>query len=301
MKPYFQALRLERWPRSLAIVIGSAAFFFLNRDTPASFGTVNIIWRVGLAFFLTWGISTANYIINEIVDAPFDRHHPTKRHRPLVSGRIKPGPLLALFLLIISVCFLLAGLFCAPFLFSLLALLAAGFIYNIKPIRTKDIPFLDSISESANNPIRFLIGWFAFAPAGLFPPISLLLCWWFFGNFLLIAKRLSEKRFLKEKAADYRSSLSKYTVGSLIFGMAVSTGLFFLFYFHFALANKLESFILLSPLLLFFYFLIFEKTLKEKGVMEEPERLLKHPRFAVYSLLIVIAFVLSLFFDKIHQ
>ena len=33
MTAYFRAMRLERWPRSLAIFVGSAAFFLLNRDS----------------------------------------------------------------------------------------------------------------------------------------------------------------------------------------------------------------------------------------------------------------------------
>ena len=31
MTAYFEAMRLGRWPRSLAIFVGTAAYFFLNR------------------------------------------------------------------------------------------------------------------------------------------------------------------------------------------------------------------------------------------------------------------------------
>ena len=33
-----------------------------------------------------------------------------------------------------------------------------GIIYNVKPIRSKDIVFIDVLSESVNNPLRFLLG-----------------------------------------------------------------------------------------------------------------------------------------------
>ena len=208
MNAYIRAMRLSRWPRSLAIFVGSASFFFLYRDFLLS-TDVKWLFSQGLfAFLLTWAISTANYIINEIVDAPYDVHHPTKRNRPLVKGEIKRSPFLFMGIILSLVSLILAyTYFNPPFFFSLLALLVAGFVYNIKPVRTKDIPFLDSISESANNPIRFLIGWFAFSPLVIWPPLSLLLCWWAFGNFLMIAKRLSEFRFLKDKAGHYRNSL----------------------------------------------------------------------------------------------
>jgi decaprenyl-phosphate phosphoribosyltransferase len=295
-------MRLGRWPRSLAIFSGVAAYFFLHRDSSS---TPSILWAIGqsgFAFLLTWGISTANYIINEIADAPFDIYHPTKRNRPLARGEIKKTPFLICgILLSLTSLFLAYIFFSSPFFFSLLALLIAGFMYNIKPIRTKDIPFVDSISESANNPIRFLIGWFAFSSSRLFPPLSLLMSWWFFGNFLMISKRLSEFRLLKDKAESYRSSLSKYSIQTLLLGILLSGALFFTAYFIFAFAYKLQSFLYFSPFVFFYLFLFFWKTLKEKEVMEEPERLLVHPKFALYTLFLVLLFSLSYFFDTIGK
>ncbi len=302
MNPYLKAMRLERWPRSLAIFSGIAALFFLNREMISAIPVLSFIGKSIFAFLLTWGISTANYIINEIADAPFDIHHPSKRHRPLVQGEIKKK-----FFLLYGVILSLLSLVCAyhffsfPFFLSLLALLIAGFLYNIKPIRTKDIPFLDSISESANNPIRFFIGWFAFSSPNLFPPLSLLMTWWIFGNFLMISKRLSEFRLLKDKAESYRSSLSKYTTRSLIFGITLSAIFFFVGYFIFAVEHKLQTFIYFSPFVFFYFFLIFWKTLKEKEAMEEPERLLKHYKFAIYTLFIVLLFSFSFLIDTLGR
>lgn len=302
MNPYFKAMRLERWPRSLAIFSGIGAFFFLYRESLPSTPVMTLALKSLAAFILTWGISTANYIINEIADAPFDIHHPSKRHRPLVKGEIKKPPFL-LYGIIISLFSLVCAylFFSFSFFLSLLSLLFAGFLYNIKPIRTKDIPFLDSISESANNPIRFLIGWFAFSSPHLFPPLSLLLSWWIFGNFLMISKRLSEFRLLKDKAENYRASLSKYTINSLVLGIVVSAIFFFIGYFSFALSYKLQTFIYFSPFVFVYFFLIFWKTLKEKEVMEEPERLLKHYKFTIYTLFVALLFFLSFFIDRLGQ
>jgi decaprenyl-phosphate phosphoribosyltransferase len=294
-------MRFERWPRSVVIYLGSAAFVFLYRDL-SSLSALSLYFRLALALLLTWFISTANYIVNEIVDAPYDIHHPTKCNRPLVKGEVKRVPL-SLFgvALILSAHLGALIFFSLPFLLSLLALLVAGFVYNLKPVRTKDVPFLDSVSESINNPIRFLIGWFVIAPPHIFPPISLLLSWWFFGNFLLVAKRLSEFRLLKEKAGDYRSSLRGYSKRSLLLGMALSAVVFFITYFYFALSYKLESFFFLSPFLLFYLFLFFWKTLEDREVMEEPEQLLKNPKFALYTLFLGLLFLLSFFIDKPGQ
>ncbi|MCX7974691.1 MAG: UbiA family prenyltransferase [Candidatus Aminicenantes bacterium] len=295
MNPYLEALRLERWPRSTAIFLGSATCLFFeikeNAFVPPHWP---ILGKIILAFLLTWGISTVNYIINEIADAPFDRHHPLKKMRPLVSGRIEKTTFILLGLFLALFCFTFSFLFFSwLFTVSLLSLLLAGFVYNVTPLRTKDIPFLDSISESANNPIRFLIGWYALNP-GSFPPIGLLLAWWAFGNFLMVAKRLSELRWLKDKAALYRQSLQKYSTFSLLTGMAVSMIVFFAGYLWFCWQYNLRSWFFYTIPLLLYFLLFFWKTLKEKAVMEEPERLFRRPLFAFYTVGLIILFLISL-------
>jgi 4-hydroxybenzoate polyprenyltransferase len=299
---YVKALRLERWPRSLAIFLGSAAYVFLHRDAPSRFGLGGLAGRSAAAFFLTWGISTANYIVNEIVDLPYDVHHPTKQFRPLVRGEIRETPLAGLGIALTVSC-LAASLivFDRSFFFSLAALLVAGFVYNVRPVRTKDIPFLDAISESANNPIRFLIGWFAFAGLGERPPVSMLLSWWAFGNFLMVAKRLSEFRFLKEKAGDYRASHRKYSRESLLLGMILSAAISLAAFFYIGWRFRLQTFALIAPFLVVFFFLIFRKTLREAEVMEEPEKLLVRPKYALYALFLLALFALAYFTDTVGR
>jgi decaprenyl-phosphate phosphoribosyltransferase len=296
MNAYLRGLRLERWPRSLAIALGSASLFFLHRDFFTAFLPGAIAARLLVAFLLTWTISTANYVVNEIVDAPFDAHHPVKRFRPLVQGEIKTVPFAVL-----GAALTAAGLggawilFSRAFFFSILALLAAGFIYNVKPVRTKDIPFLDAISESANNPIRFLIGWFAFAPPRLWPPVALLAGWWAFGNFLMTAKRLSEFRLLKEKAADYRLSHKRYSRNELLFGMTASALVTLASAVYGAIELRIRALLYFTPLLALYLSLFFRKTLEEKEIMEEPESLLRNPLIAISTVALVCLFALSFF------
>ncbi|HEX9901516.1 MAG TPA: UbiA family prenyltransferase [Acidobacteriota bacterium] len=302
MNGYFKAVRPERWPRSLAIFLGPAAYFFLNRQALGGLDWFQAAWKLSLSFVLTWGISTANYVINEIADMPYDIHHPSKRQRPLIRGEVKKAPFAALGAALAVLCLTAAFfLFSRPFFYSLAALLAAGFIYNIKPIRTKDIPFLDSLSESMNNPIRFFIGWFAFAPAGLFPPVSLLVSWWAFGNLLMVAKRVTEFHFLKDKAGIYRSSHKAYSRTSLLTGMAASAVIFLAAYFWLALAFRLQTFLYISLPLMFLIAVIFRKTVREEEAMEEPEKLFGTKTGAALMALLLILFSLSFFLDKVGQ
>lgn len=305
MNAYLRALRLERWPRSLAIFAGIAAYFFLNRADIDRLGRPEVLGRLALAFILTWMISTANYIINEIVDAPYDIHHPSKRLRPLIQGEIRKVPFALLGVCLAAAALATAWLlFSKPLTLSLAVLLLAGFVYNVRPVRTKDIPFLDSISEAANNPIRFLIGWFAALPPDLVPvrpPLSLLLSWWAFGNFLMVAKRFSEFRFLKDKAGSYRQSHKAYTRASLGMGLLASAAAFSATYIYFALRFKLQSFLVVLPLILLFFGLIYKKMLGARDLMEEPEHLLKNAPVALSTLLLVLLFCLAFFLDEVGR
>lgn len=60
------------------------------------------------------------------------------------------------------------------FAITALVLWPMGCAYNIKPLRTKDVPYLDVLTESVNNPLR-LLGWYR-VTSFLVPTLSLLMC-----------------------------------------------------------------------------------------------------------------------------
>jgi Ca2+/Na+ antiporter len=110
----------------------------------------------------------------------------------------------------------------------------------------------------------------------------------------MVAKRLSELRWLKETAGLYRQSLHRYTPFSLMIGLILSAAVFFAGYIWFCLENQLERWLFYIPFLVIYFFLFFWKTLAEKAVMEEPEKLFRRPLFAFYSLGLGLLFLLSL-------
>ena len=120
--------------------------------------------------------------------------------------------------------FLVIGLSCAAWSsMTMLAIVGVfalqGVVYNVPPLRTKDKPYLDVISESINNPLRLMIGW-AIVDATTVPPASVILSYWLGGAFLMAAKRLSEYREIvtlhgKDLLMRYRASFAGYTDTSL--------------------------------------------------------------------------------------
>lgn len=290
---YIASLRLDRWPRSMAIIVGSAAVFLVHPDLLPGALTPRLILLVILAFLLTWMVSTANYIINEITDAPFDAFHPGKKHRPLVQNQISSKVLLVGWLLLVLAALGLARVFYSQsFILSLGALLLAGILYNVPPLRMKDIPYLDSTVESANNPIRFLIGWYLLADH--FPPLSLLLAWWAFGNFLMVGKRVAEKKFLTAaESSGYRLSLNRYSVSGLIYFMVLNGLLFLAMFVFFAVSMNLKTFLYVLPFIVFYLVFFLVKSTQDRDAAEEPEKMLKNPYFALYTIFLLIVFFIA--------
>ncbi len=294
---YMESLRLERWPRSLAIIPGFIAFIVLTPGGVPAPNYFHLTIKLFVAFLLTLFISTANYIINEISDAPHDAYHPSKKHRPLVNNQLNIKWLLGMWAILVFVSMAVAYLFYQNlyFLIGLFSLLVAGILYNVPPIRLKDVPFLDSTLESANNPIRFMIGWHILGTT--FPPLSLLFSWWAFGNFLMVGKRVAEKKFLTpEESSGYRLSLKKYKIKSLILFMALNALIFLATFSWFAVASGLKSFLFSIPFILVYLIMFMKKSIQDIEGAEEPERLLKNPYFAFYTLFLVLIFILAYIF-----
>lgn len=81
MKKYLTIMRLDHWIKQFFIVPGIVCAFLLTKIT---FDVANLI----AGFLATCLIASANYVINEYLDAEFDRHHPTKKFRAAVKYRL---------------------------------------------------------------------------------------------------------------------------------------------------------------------------------------------------------------------
>jgi 4-hydroxybenzoate polyprenyltransferase len=170
-----------------------------------------------------------------------------------------------------------------------------GVLYNVPPARTKEWPYLDVLSESVNNPIRLLLGWFAMIPAQL-PPASLMLAYWMVGAFFMAVKRYAEYRHIgdKETAAAYRHSFAHYTEDRLLLSLffyAAASALFggiFLIRYHI----ELILFVPLAAGMLTFYLKI---GLRPNSPVQHPERLYREGPFMAYLTVCMGVFVLLLF------
>jgi len=168
-----------------------------------------------------------------------------------------------------------------PFAITLAALWVMGAIYNIPPIRTKDVPYLDVLSESINNPIRMLLGWYIVAPA-LVPPVSLLLSYWMLGCYFMALKRFSEFRDIQDpaRAASYRRSFAHYTEHSLMVSVMFYASAAMLLFGAFIVRYRIEL-VLAFPMVAWVMAVYLRLSYDRESAVQNPEKLHRCPRLMI--------------------
>jgi len=286
---YVHIARPDHWVKNIFMIPGAALALALAPNARLS------LQPLALAVVSCCLIVSANYTINEYLDAPFDRHHPTKRNRPGAEGRLDGRVVLLQYAILGAAGGLLASRINHAFLATSLWLLVMGVVYNVRPLRTKDRPYLDVLSESINNPIRLLLGWFAVTDL-VVPPGSALLAYWMGGAFLMGTKRYSEYRRIGDpvRAGLYRKSFTHYTESSLLLSSffyalfsACLIGVFLIKY-------RIE--LLLSlPLFAVLFTWYLAIGLKADSAAQAPEKLYKERAFMTFAA-ITFTVVVALFF-----
>jgi 4-hydroxybenzoate polyprenyltransferase len=292
MKKYIKIARLDHWIKQFFVLPG--LLFALMMAEPSG-NLKDVVFRTIWGFLSTCFIASANYVINEWLDAEFDKYHPTKKYRSVVQEDVK-GSIVYLEYAILSVLGMLWGYLAGtPVLFAEIWLWVMGILYNVKPFRTKDVAILDVLSESVNNAIRLLIGWFCVTQA-YFPPVSIVVGYWMAGAFLMAMKRFSEYNMIDDPqlAGKYRKSFTYYTRELLLntaffYAMAASflMGIFLIKY-------KVE-FILFIPFFFGLFCYYFHIAFKEDSAAQKPEKLFREKRLMLYVLFLAVLFLVLLY------
>jgi 4-hydroxybenzoate polyprenyltransferase len=233
--------------------------------------------NVLIGLFATCLVASSNYVINEVLDAPFDRHHPIKHRRPVPSGQVSV-PLAYVQWIGLMLAGVGLGLAVSmPFAITLFVLWIMGCVYNIPPVRSKDVPYIDVLSEAINNPLRMLAGWFI-ASTGSIAPASLLLSYWMVGCFFMATKRYAEYREIGDavRAAAYRKSLAHYTLERLMVSIMFYASAAMLFLGAFIMRYKLEL-ILAFPLVALVMAMYLALAFKKHSAAQNPEGLYREP------------------------
>lgn len=206
---WLRAVRPRQWPKN-ALVLAA----------PAAGGRVldpDVLLGALVAFAVFCVAASGCYLLNDAIDAPQDRLHPTKRWRPVAAGEIGVGPAVAGGVLLMVVAVSAALWWAVPLGLTVLAyvLVQAAYLGGIK-----HEPALDLAMVSSGFLLRAVAGGTA---SGLTLSPWFLLVATFGALFVVAGKRYSEMVRLGPEAGT-RRSLRDYSASYLRFVWTMAAG-----------------------------------------------------------------------------
>jgi len=213
------AMRPRQWTKNLAIFVGLV--FAQQLFTFASFE------RAGLAFVAFCLASSFIYLLNDLLDLENDRHHPTKRNRPMASGRLPISwAVTAMGVLLLVSSGLTALIFTIPihvqrdifaaigganllFTATLATYLLLMVLYSV---RLKHVVLLDVFIIASGFVLRIVAG-AVVVPVSISPWLYLVTI--LLSLFLALNKRRHELVLLEDRASNHRQILKEYSLPML--------------------------------------------------------------------------------------
>lgn len=171
-------LRPKQWTKN--VLLFAALVFAQRLFDPASFVTACVAFA---AFCLA---SSSVYVVNDLVDVERDRHHPTKRLRPIASGQVSKNAAAGLAALLTAGALGVAWGIGVPFAVATLTYIAMTHFYSFAG---KNIVVLDILLVAFGFVLRAVAGALA-----INVPFSdwFVLCTFFVALFIAVAKRRAE-------------------------------------------------------------------------------------------------------------
>lgn len=199
------SMRPRQWTKNLIVYM--ALLFSIRQewqpDDPSSWAP--LLGEATLAFIFFCLVSSADYLVNDVLDRESDLLHPRKRFRPIAAGQLSPGAAIAWAALLSAVAF--AGSFALDWRTGAVVvgyvILMLGYSFYLK-----HVVLLDMMAIGAGFVLRAMAGALA-----VDVPISP----WLYvvtalgALFLIIHKRRAELILLEQDASRHRPILEQYT------------------------------------------------------------------------------------------
>lgn len=281
LRPFIELARPKQWYKNVLLFVGLV--FSEN------LGELDLLLLAVLGFAAFCALSSAMYVVNDIVDRNRDLQHPRKCARPIPSGRVSIGSAGAFGAGLAVAGFLSAILVGWIFLLVALAYLAISASYTFI---LKNLVILDALGIAAGFVVRAHAGTVA-----VDVPISawLVICVFFLALFLAFGKRRHELALLGDRAEEHREILGSYTLHMVEDMMTVSTSTLILAYAMYTFLATNQYMMLTIPFaiygLLRYMFLA-----HMAGQGGEPEQVFKDLPSAANLVCWVIAVILILYF-----
>jgi 4-hydroxybenzoate polyprenyltransferase len=194
-----ESMRPLKWARN-AFVLAALLFDKKVFDWPS-------VFRAGGAFALFCLVASGVYLVNDLLDIERDRQHPTKKNRPLASGRL-PIPLGVGAAVLCLGASIALGFLIQPELGGILGLYA---LINIAySLRLKHVVIIDIFAIASGYVLRVAAGAVAVRVERFSPWLYVFTL--LFAMLVSLAKRRQELMLLANKAGSHRISLNEYSM-----------------------------------------------------------------------------------------
>lgn len=177
----------------------------------------HIAARAFAGFLCFCVLSSAVYVLNDLVDVEADREHPTKKNRPIASGKVSMDVARSFFVLLLLVAISGSALLGTPFLLVTMGYLTNNLAYSFG---LKKVAYLDVLSIAVGFELRVLAGAYA---AAVTASNYLLVFTFVLACFLGLGKRRHELAHVSAEG-ETRAALRAYDPRIVTFLLAV-TGL----------------------------------------------------------------------------
>jgi len=208
---YLKPLRLEHWLKNILIFVPLLAAH--------RFDEIGLLGKLLVAFCSFGCFASSGYLVNDLLDLPADRHHPTKRLRPFASGDLPLSYAFAMIPALTGLGCLLATTVSRPFLEVVLSYFALTLAYSFQ---LKKVVLLDVIVLAGLYTMRIMAGAAAIA---IWPSHWLLAFSTFLFFSLALVKRYSELVIMRKVDGDHATARGyELDDGELIAAMGVASG-----------------------------------------------------------------------------
>ncbi|WP_026882277.1 decaprenyl-phosphate phosphoribosyltransferase [Clostridium akagii] len=198
MKYILKLMRPKQWLKNVFVL---AALVFSGKFQNGHILLLNLY-----VFILFSLISSAVYILNDLVDVEKDKQHPQKKFRPIASGKVSKSQALAFELIIVCIVLFTSYSISLKLLVVLLTYYIMNILYSFK---LKNVVIVDVMIITFGFVLRVISGSIV-TNVQLSP--WLILCTILISLFLALNKRRSEIVTLKDKRGSHRKILEEYSV-----------------------------------------------------------------------------------------
>ena len=144
---YIRAMRLHQWLKNLLIFV---PLLMAHRFTDPT-----LLGRAVIAFLAFCMCASSVYVLNDLLDLPDDRKHPSKQNRPFAAGTLSIVHGVILIPMLLGIAFGLAALLRIEFFYMLLSYYIITLAYSL---RLKRAALIDVIVLAGLYTIRIIAG-----------------------------------------------------------------------------------------------------------------------------------------------